>query len=185
LAKSKKRKTAKKHIPTATPPAKPVIPERLQLYTAALDIPATRKQARLLSLLFCDFANRTGDDKVNLLGIFDRVYVHPEIRKSPPFVLYARAAEAFEDSLWVRVFDPDNQPLVEVRFDVNLAPPRLEHEEGWPKQIQFLLPIQLTLKKEGVYWFDIAYRDFSLGGAGLVVKFRKIEEGESGTDTFL
>ena len=161
------------------------MPETLNKYAAAIDVPEIRQKPRLLSLLFCDFANRTDDGKVNLLGIFDIVYVDPNVQKSPAFMLYARTAQAFEDNLWLRIFDPDNEPQGEIKFD----PPPIEFTEdrdmSLPVQVQFMLPVQLTIRKEGTYWLDIAYRDFSLGGAGLVVKFRKVEEGKRGTDTYI
>ncbi|MCM3874446.1 MAG: hypothetical protein ND895_27460 [Pyrinomonadaceae bacterium] len=160
--------------------------ERLRKYASEIDLPGGRARPRLLSLLFCDFSNRTDDRKINLLGIFDRIYVHPDIMRSPPFVLYGRAAETFEDNLWVRVFDPDNEPQVEMKLD----PPPVEtldadRDPDDPKQLQFYLPVQMTFRKEGVYWFDISYRDFSLGGAGLVVRFRRLGADRNATDTFV
>lgn len=183
MAKSKKRKTARKYKPA---PALPVIPESLKRYAAALDIPEVKQTPRLMSLLFCDFASKTDDGKMNLLGIFDRVYVHPEIRMTPPFVLYGRTVETFEDNLWLRIFDPDHSPRAEFKFDppaeIKLA---RERDPNLPTNVQFIIPLQLNIQKQGIYWFDIAYRDYSLGGTGLPVMFRKIEEGHNATDTYL
>jgi hypothetical protein len=158
--------------------------ETLKAYIEKTDFSEIRQRPRVLSVLFCDYANRTDDNKVNLIGIFDRIYAHPEKRMSPPFIVYARTAETFEDNLWVRVFDPDDQPVAEIRFDPPEVPNEPDREPDWPNQLQFFLPIRMALPKEGVYHFDLAYRDFSIGGAGLVVKFRVLREGESGTDTY-
>ena len=185
MAKSKTRKTARKYQPT--PPVRKVkaLTETLKNYISKVDVSEIKRKSRLLSVVFCDFANRTNDGKVNLLGIFDRIYVHPDNKISPPFILYARTAETFEDNLWVRVFDPDDKPVAEIRFDPPTEVPFQEdRDKDWPNQMQFFLPVRMSLPKEGVYYFDIAYRDFSIGGAGVVVKFRRIPEDESGTDTY-
>lgn len=192
MAKSKTRKTARKHKPLSLPKADQAKAEakaRLRQYATEIDLAAGRARPRLLSLLFCDFANRTDDGKMNLIGVFDRIFVHPEERKSPPFILYGRSAQTFEDNLWVRVFDPDNEPQVEIKFD----PPSKEQVEAIkihrdpdaPDQFQFYIPIQMTFKKEGTFWFDVSYRNFSLGGAGLVIRFRKLGENENATDTYV
>ncbi len=110
--------------------------------------------------------------------------MHPELQLSPPFFIYGRTAEAFEDALWVRIFDPDGQPYSEIRCDPVPLKKAPDREEDWPNQLQIIVPIQLKLKKEGVYWFDLAYRDASIGGAGMVVNFRKLDEENRGTDTF-
>ncbi|MDQ5847277.1 MAG: hypothetical protein M3539_18480 [Acidobacteriota bacterium] len=185
LAKSKKRKTAGAHRTKAPPPEEARIPETLKKYISAIDLADMRKRPRLLSLLFCDFHNLTVDGKANVIGIFDRIYVRPDAPRTPRFVLYGRTAETFNDILWIRVFDPDNKPVAEIRFD---APSKFQFPEGrdteLPKQAQFMLPIGLAVTKPGVFWFDIAYGNISIGGAGLVIKY--VEEGKQiGTDTYI
>jgi hypothetical protein len=185
LAKSRKRKTARKYRPPqTTDKQKQAIIERLKQYASAVDVSGGRTRSRLLSLLFCDYSSMTDDRKMNLLGIFDRIYVHPEHQQSGRFVLYGRTAETFEDSLWVRVFDPDNEPSVEIKIDP--AEAAEQFREDWPKhapkQFQFAIPIQMKFSKSGTYWFDIAYRDFSLGGTGLVVEYRRLGEDQNATD---
>jgi uncharacterized protein DUF6941 len=185
LAKSKQRKTARKYQPPQkTDKQKQETIERLKRYASAVDVSGGRTKARLLSLLFCDYSSMTDDRKMNLLGIFDRIFVHPEHRQSGRFVLYGRTAETFEDSLWVRVFDPDNEPSVEIKIDPTevVGSFREDWPEGAPKQFQFAIPIQVKFQKSGTYWFDIAYRDYSLGGTGLVVEFRKLGEDQNATD---
>lgn len=105
---------------------------------------------------------------------------------SPPFVLYARTSEAFEDNLWLRIYDPNDKPRLELKFDtptIKFTDEKDANDPTFPIQVQLTLPLQLKLDKEGTYWFDIAYRDFSLGGTGLVVRFRRLEEGKDATDT--
>jgi hypothetical protein len=183
LAKSKQRKTARKYRPSKDKDRRKTL-EHLREYASTVDVSGGRTKPRLLSLLFCDYSNMTDDHKVNLIGIFDRIWVHPEQRLSPRFVVYGRTAETFGDNLWLRVFDPDNEPAVEIKFD---PPPldsafREDWPDGAPKQFQFAIPVQLKFHKTGTYWFDIAFRDFSLGGAGLLVEYRKLGAAQDATD---
>jgi hypothetical protein len=185
LAKSKKRKTARKYrLPQKPDKQKQETIERLKQYASAVDVSGSRTRSRLLSLLFCDYSSITDDKKMNLLGIFDRIFVHPEEKQSGRFVLYGRTAETFEDSLWVRVFDPDNEPSVEIKIDPVEAATQFREDwpEDAPKQFQFAIPINMKFSKSGTYWFDISYRDFSLGGTGLVVEYRRLGEGQNATD---
>lgn len=184
MAKSKKRKTARAHRTKVLPPVKPVVPESLKKYASELGLAEVRKQPRLLALVFCDFASKTDDLKMNLLGVFDRINVHPDHLMSPQFVVYGRTAESSDQPLFLRIFDPDNEPQAEVRFDNHTQHEFLgKQEPGTPKQIQFVIPLVLKLRKQGTYWFDVAYGDVSLGGAGLVVK-QVTTGGDGGTDTF-
>lgn len=182
MAKLKTRKQAKPAKPAETVPQKPVMPERLKEYLAGLDFSAVRKKPRLLALLFCDYINTTGDDKVNLLGAFDRITVHPEKRLSPRFVVFARVAEAHESPLWLTVLDPDNEPKAEIRFD----PPKMpsDRDPDLPNQVQFMLHIGMKFDKDGTYWFDVSYEGESLGGAGLVIGHTEGGGKDATTDTF-
>ena len=142
--------------------------------------PATERQKpRLLSLLFCDFASITKHDKVNLLGIFDRIYIDPEQKTTPNFVVFIRVGELVE-GFATTVFGPDDLPVLQL-FSV----PQKPFTPNLPRQVQTLITLRLTVEKEGVYWFDISHGGTSLGGAGLVVEFRKTEDKQSGTDTYI
>lgn len=181
MARSKTRKKAKVGAKTRkVAPSKPALPEQFSRYVASISLPDLRQQPRLLSLLFCDYISRTDDKKVNLLGIFDRAFVHSEEKQSPVFFIFGRVAEAFREPLWLRVFDPDNEPQAEMRFD----PPVMPTEPNMPKQVQFLMKLQMRFNKIGTYWFDLSYQDNSLGGAGLVVGFREGGKESGSTDTF-
>lgn len=184
MAKQKPRKRVK--------PAKPktetavlqqtVLPERLKEYLARYNFLDVRKEPRLLALLFCDYINTTGDDKVNLLGVFDRIWVHREGRLSPRFVVFGRVAEAFKSPLWLTVLDPDNEPKAEIRFD----PPKMpsDRDPNLPNQIQFMLYTRMKFDKDGTYWFDISYEGNSLGGAGLAIGHIEGGAVDATTDTF-
>jgi hypothetical protein len=181
LVKRKARKSTKLSKSLRAVPQKAIIPERLKEYVESHDFRGVRKAPRLLALLFCDYVNSTNDGKVNLLGAFDRIMVHPEKRLSPPFIVFARAAEAIKSPLWLTILDPDNQPQAEVRFD----PPQMpaDRDPGLPNQIQFMLQMGMKFAKNGTYWFDVSYEGESLGGAGLVVGQTGAKE-DAATDTF-
>ncbi|HEY2970892.1 MAG TPA: hypothetical protein VGJ48_00135, partial [Pyrinomonadaceae bacterium] len=53
-----------------------------------------------------------------------------------------------------------------------------------PAQIQLVIGLQFTADMEGSYWFDVAYKGKSIGGAGVVVEYRT-EQIEHGTDTYI
>lgn len=185
MAKSKKRKTARVYRKKVLPAAKAVVPESLKKYASELGLTGVRKQPRLLALVFCDFASKTDDLKINLLGVFDRINVHPDHLTSPTIFVYGRTAETLAQPLFLRIFDPDNEPQAEVRFDNHTQLEFLgKQEPGTPKQIQFVIPLVLKLRKQGTYWFDVAYGNVSIGGAGLVVKHITIG-GDGGTDTYV
>jgi hypothetical protein len=147
-----------------------------------IDVAEERLRPRLLALLFCDFASFTKDEKVNLLGVFDRVFVDPEERQSPTFIMYVRVAEALE-GLTHTIFGPTNQPVLQAV----IGPPAQVKERvcNRPQQVQALIALQFKAEIEGVFWFDISYRGKSLGGAGLVVEYRKTEDKQGGTDTYV
>ncbi|HEY2972034.1 MAG TPA: hypothetical protein VGJ48_05940, partial [Pyrinomonadaceae bacterium] len=118
MAKSKKRKPTRRQRPSMpTAPSPPAIPETdpvaseaQRRYASSLDTAKEREKPRILSILFCDFANFTVDKKVNLLGIFDRIYVHPEKKKTPLFTLFIRTAETIEERVSITLFDPKGAP---------------------------------------------------------------------------
>jgi hypothetical protein len=146
-----------------------------------VDIEQERKKPRLLAILFCDYLNFTKDDKANLIGIFDRVYVHPEHKMTPQFVLFLRSVETRDEPLKVRVFNPDGKFEVEVAFDKFNAS---IFSTELPAHVQSTVRIQFQVSKAGVYWFDVLYQGESIGGAGLVIEYREVEERTGGTDTY-
>jgi len=147
-----------------------------------IDVAEERLRPRLLALVFCDFASFTKDDKVNLLGVFDRIFVDPEERQSPPFIMYVRVAEALE-GLTHTIFGPTNQPILQAV----LGPPDeiKERVGNRPQQVQALIALHFRVEVEGVFWFDISHKGKSLGGAALTVEYRKTEDKQGGTDTYV
>lgn len=189
MAKSKKRKPTrgrKLSTPTSTlaaspPSASPAAAAAQSRYAAKLDTAKEREKPRVLSILFCDFANFTIDKKVNLLGIFDRIFVHPEQKKTPVFTLFIRTAETIEERLNVTLFDPKGAPRLAFQFGGE----QQTYTPNLPAQIQLVIGVQFTAEMEGAYWFDVAYKEKSIGGAGLAVEYRVVEGQDRGTDSYV
>ena len=159
------------------------MPEQTPLAdTKPVDVQKERAKPRLASILFCDYWNQTEDGKTNLMGIFDRIYVHSKGRLTPNFVLFIRSVNTIEESLKVRVFAPDGSPAVGIdfdAFDASVFTPNL------PANVQSTLNLRFPVESEGVYWFNVFYKGESLGGAGLVIEYRQTEERKGGTDTYI
>jgi len=145
-----------------------------------VDVSTEKAKPRLLALLFCDFTNMTKDDKPNLLGVFDRIYVDPEKKLTPHFVVFIRVAEVTEP-FEITVIAPDGGVGPQIKSSLEGA----QFTEGLPRQVQTALLLQFEIKTEGVYWFDVSYKGETLGGAGLTIQFRETEGKHSGTDTYI
>ena|SRR5688572_8221958 len=145
-----------------------------------LNVAEEKKKPRLLALLFCDFTSLTKDDKPNLLGVFDRIYIDRNNPHTPPFAVFVRVAEAIEP-FQMTMFGPDDLPA----FQIKSVPSQVEYTEGLPRQIQTAFVVKFEVKAEGVFWFDVSYQGNSLGGAGLHIQYREVEGGHSGTESYI
>ncbi|HKG60657.1 MAG TPA: hypothetical protein VKB05_12935 [Pyrinomonadaceae bacterium] len=161
--------------------------ERLKARVSHVNLSDERSKPRLLALLFCDYINQTKEEKTNLVGVFDRIYVHPDKKKTPRFALFIRFAEALDGPVTLTVFGPSGQPVFGAEFDANAAQFEAvrERQPEYPRQVQAIVGLQFEAKTEGLYWFDVSYMSQSLGGAGLPVEFIKEGEKTGGTDTFV
>jgi len=157
----------------------------IKAYVSDLKVADEKAKPRLLALLFCDHINQTKGDKVNLIGVFDRIYVPPDDKRTPVIALFLRLAETLEGPITVSIFDPENKPALAFQIDGNPEQFALkDRPREYPKQIQAILPVQFTVSMEGLFWFDVSYHGKSLGGAGIPIEYLK--EGVSiGTDTFV
>src|SRR5205085_8899356 len=129
-----------------------------------IDYASERKKPRLLAILFCDFSNSTEHGKANLLGIFDRIYVHPDNKMTPKFILYVRTAETIPGSVEITILNPEGKSLGSMGYDANAV----EFTPNLPAQMQLVLPFSFIAEVEGVYWFNVSYNEETIGGAGLV-----------------
>lgn len=156
------------------------MPEQQLATGINIDVSQEKKKPRLLCLLFCDYTNLTKDDKPNLIGVFDRIFVDPEKRKTPQFVVFVRVAEVM-NAFDITGFGPDEQPALQIKS----VPRPQAYTDGLPRQVQTAIVLQFEVKDEGVFWFDISYEGVSLGGAGLTIQFRETEDKQGGTDTYI
>jgi hypothetical protein len=151
--------------------------EDTEALVKTVDAIKEREKPRLVSLLFFDFINETKDRKMNLIGVFDRVYVDPEVKRTHPFGIFCRVGHAFTDPLQVTIFDPSGELTGGLMFDFSKEDFDGQGYEGKkPSQIQFMGQIQFNTATEGAYWFDVSYQGQSLGGTQLLVEFKDLKE---------
>ncbi len=153
-----------------------------------LSVDDERAKPRLIAMLFCDYLNQTGDGKTNLSGVFDRVYVNKEKKKTPRFGVFIRTAETLTEPITLSVFSPSKKLLIAFHFSGDIA--QFEAQAGerpadYPKQIQAILGMEFAAEEEGVYWFDISYKGSSIGGAGLPIEYIKEGDQVRATDTYI
>jgi len=148
-----------------------------------VDTPKEWQQPRLLSILFCDSCKVTDDGKTDVIGIFDRIYVHPEVRVTPPFMLFTRTAETADGIMQIVCYAPDGKIPTVVDFE---RVPKSEYTPNLPANYQGITTMNpFYVYSEGVYWFGVFFKGQALGGAGLVVEFRETEDKQGGTDTYI
>ena len=135
------------------------------------------EKPRLVSLLFFDFANQTSDGKVNLSGIFDRLLVSPETKKTVPIGIFVRTARTYDSPVTVSIISPGKKPVGGFAFTMT----RQEREAQGGKgdgMMQILARVQFDAPSEGEYWFAVGFDGQTIGGCPLLVEFREKEIGE-------
>jgi hypothetical protein len=136
-----------------------------------IDVAQEREKPRLLAILFFDFFNETSEGKINLLGIFDRIYVPPTKKRSPPVGLFIRFNYVLNGLVQIVFFSPNNKPTGGFAFSTDDIKDRKEGQN----QLQIFVKTEFDTPEEGDYWIDVSYRGLSLGGCKLTVEFRDIE----------
>lgn len=137
-----------------------------------IDVAVEREKPRLVSLLFFDYANRTGNNKLNLIGAFDRIYINPEIKRTPPIGVFVRTGRTYDGEVILTVFNPKGEMVAALAFKSDIA------VEMRSFQLDGLFRIEFETSVGGVYWFDVSYRGKSIGGAGLLVELKRVKETE-------
>lgn len=106
--------------------------------------------------LLADYANVTGDGKLNILGIFDRINLvqMPAIHPQMHLVLRLEAQPAERDrahGIEIRLHDPEGTTIFEVKGDI------VPHGEGaYPVSTNQILTLNnLQLEKIGAYNFVV------------------------------
>jgi hypothetical protein len=183
VAKSKARKPPRKRTPKKSRTTDFDLSKIFRIKPPDISVDDERKRPRLLAILFCDFINTTGDEKPNLLGVFDNITVDRTVKTTPHFFVFIRVAE-ITDSFQTTVFNGDNQPVLQFRSFVRVKEGQFAPD--LPRQMQTILRLQISqIEKEGVYWFDVSHQGNSLGGAGLPINYKPEGSKGSGTGTFI
>lgn len=143
-----------------------------------IDVAAERQKPRLISILFYDFLNETKDGKPNVLGVFDRLFVDVNRKRTSAFGLYIRTAQTFAEPVKVFVFSPENTLTAGFSFSLD---PKI-YEELKPEMMQLKGAVAFDAPVEGMYWFVVSYQNMILGGTSLKIEFRDLE-GKQDVDT--
>lgn len=131
-----------------------------------------RKKPRLEVILACDYANRTLDGKLMVVGCFDRILFSPEEEKiSVPFFLLVRTSETNQGHLQISIIDPNETVVLAFQFDTS----KIQFQPDKPAVVEFLQPLRFPMPFEGYYWIDVSYLGESLGGMPLAAEVRKPE----------
>jgi len=138
-----------------------------------IDVVQERERPRLVATLFFDFSNQTVEGKHNLIGVFDRIFVSSDRKRTHSIGIYIKTAYTFDGQVQVAIFSPSNKPTGGFAF----ASATKEHDGKPLTQMQILGTVEFDTPEPGDYWFDVSYKGQSLGGVKLVVEFVEPKEG--------
>ena len=142
-----------------------------------IDAEQERQKPRLVAILLFDFASQTNEGKQNILGIFDRVKVSVDKKRTPPIGFYLKTAHTFDDQIQVAILSPENQLVAGFFFGA----PEKERDGKKLTQMQILGIVEFDTPMAGEYWIDVSYKEQSLGGFRLVVDFVDTKEEGDGS----
>jgi hypothetical protein len=149
--------------------------ETVKDIATSFDIEAAKAKPVLVALLFFDYANQTSEGKVNLLGIFDRIFVDPNEKKTVPFGLFVRTNETLDSPVKIVIISPENKIVGNLEYELpRKSAPVTEKQKQ--VMMQVMLQVQFAAPLEGGYWFDVSFEGQSLGGAPLTVAYRDLKE---------
>jgi hypothetical protein len=152
--------------------------DQLTIPEITIDVEQGREKPHLISLLFYDYSNRTETGKFNILGIFDRLSVDIEKKRTHSFGMFVKVAQLTEGIIRVVIFDPNGQMIAVLDFEL---PDEYPKEEKY-QVAQAAGTLEFDTAVEGLYWFDVFHNHQSLGGAGLQIAFKSSEK-KDGSNT--
>lgn len=137
-----------------------------------IDIAQERVKPRLVALLFFDFLSFTKEDKPNLLGVFERVFVPRDEKKVPPIGFFLRTAYTVRGRIQITIYAPSG--LATGGFGFELDEQKIAETKA--THTQLIGTVGFETPEEGTYWIAVLYNDELLGGVRLSVEFRPPEE---------
>lgn len=139
-----------------------------------IDLSSIKDKPQLVSLLFYNFVNETKENKLNLIDIFDRLYVDINTKISTPFGVFIRVVNALGSPVRCDVFSPENVFTGGLSFSVR----RDYTLEDGRKPIQMQVAGHMVLRTpiQGTYWFIVSYEGKVLGACPLLVEHKNLEE---------
>lgn len=141
---------------------------------ADIDVLVGKREApRLEALLFAIFADTGKTNFATIAGILSRIYIDVEKRATGRFYVYIKTAHTTDGLIELKVTDPRGRQAATATAVVD--PSQLTEKD---QSVQLVMPLTLTLGPEGVegpFWFEVFYKEQSLGGTVLFVQFPKKE----------
>lgn len=139
-----------------------------------IDWKAELHRPRMLALLFADWASETTDHKLAIGGVFDRIFLRPteEVRRLG-FYIYLRVTEAYQETTNILVYAPDGQVMAQLELGVD---PNYIASQTEPNFVQLVSRIGLPLTQPGIHWFEVRYRNESLGRVPLIVQLMENQD---------
>lgn len=111
--------------------------------------------------LLADFANKSADGKLNILGAFDRIFaerfpaMHPEMKLVIRFEMHP-AEITQKKSIQIQLRDETGKQIFELSGDMSVQPPQGIQTSGEMIHIDQILAISnLVLERAGSYEFVI------------------------------
>ncbi len=146
--------------------------DRLTIPEVNTDVEKEREKPRLVSLLFYDYSNKTETGKFNILGVFDRLSVDIEKKRTHSFGMFVKVAQLTEGIIRVFTLEPNGKIIAVLDFGLPDEYPKDEkyHIAQAAGTLEFDTPV------EGLYWFDVLHNNKSLGGTGLQIDFKPSEK---------
>lgn len=142
----------------------------VNINVASINVTEEAKKPRLAALLFAEYAITSEEKKITLCGIFDRILIDrekEEKKRLHRFFVYIKMAETVSGSVHLAILNPEGKPIAGGAVET------VEHPAGEqpPRYMQILQQIIIELPVNGVYWFDVFYREQLLGRVPLIVGY--------------
>ncbi|MBI5054129.1 MAG: hypothetical protein HZC38_19235 [Chloroflexi bacterium] len=112
---------------------------------------------KLVLFLVADYANVTGDGKLNVMGIFGEIYAHNfPARHSAMHIVVKLMGELGEygqkRGLTVKLLDPDGNPVIDLSGEIDVPMPK----DGRKSEVNAIMGVRdIIFPKPGPYQFVV------------------------------